>query len=248
MIVLKSDRELAYMRDAGRIVAETHAELKKAVAPGITTLELDQIAEDYITKKGATPAFKGYHGFPASICASINEEVVHGIPSLRALKSGDIISIDIGAVINGYYGDAAQTLPVGTISDDALNLLKVTEEALYKGIEQVKVGNRLTDISHAIQRHAEDNGYSVVRDYVGHGIGTKMHEAPQVPNFGLPGHGPRLKPGMCLAIEPMVNMGTYEVETLLDNWTVVTQDKQLSAHFEHSVAVTEKGPLILTEI
>jgi methionyl aminopeptidase len=248
MIVLKSDRELAYMRDAGRIVAETHAELKKAVAPGITTLELDQIAEDYITQKGATPAFKGYHGFPASICASINEEVVHGIPGLRALESGDIISIDIGAVINGYYGDAAQTLPVGTISDDALNLLKVTEEALYKGIEQVKVGNRLTDISHAIQRHAEDNGYSVVRDYVGHGIGTKMHEAPQVPNFGLPGHGPRLKPGMCLAIEPMVNMGTYEVETLLDNWTVVTQDKQLSAHFEHSVAVTEKGPLILTEI
>ncbi|NLT95726.1 MAG: type I methionyl aminopeptidase [Clostridia bacterium] len=248
MIVLKSDRELAYMRDAGRIVAETHAELEKAVAPGITTLALDEIAEDYITKKGAIPAFKGYHGFPASICTSVNEEVVHGIPGLRVLKSGDIISIDIGAVINGYYGDAARTLPVGTISDDALNLLKVTEEALYKGIEQVKVGNRLSDISHAIQSHAEKNGYSVVRDYVGHGIGTKMHEAPQVPNFGLPGHGPRLKPGMCLAIEPMVNMGTYEVETLLDNWTVVTRDKQLSAHFEHTVAVTEKGPLILTEI
>jgi len=248
MIVLKSDRELAYMRDAGRIVAETHAELEKAVAPGITTLALDEIAEDYITKKGAIPAFKGYHGFPASICTSVNEEVVHGIPGLRVLKSGDIISIDIGAVINGYYGDAARTLPVGTISEDALNLLKVTEEALYKGIEQVKVGNRLSDISHAIQSHAEKNGYSVVRDYVGHGIGTKMHEAPQVPNFGLPGHGPRLKPGMCLAIEPMVNMGTYEVETLLDNWTVVTRDKQLSAHFEHTVAVTEKGPLILTEI
>jgi methionyl aminopeptidase len=248
MIVSKSDRELTYMRDAGRIVAETHAELKKAVAPGITTQELDNIAEDYITKKGAIPAFKGYYGFPASICASVNEEVVHGIPGLRALKTGDIISIDIGAVINGYYGDAAQTLPVGTISDDALKLINVTEEALYKGIEQVKVGNRLTDISHAIQKHAENNGYSVVRDYVGHGIGTKMHEAPQVPNFGLPGHGPRLKPGMCLAIEPMVNMGTYEVETLLDNWTVVTQDRQLSAHFEHSVAVTEKGPLILTEI
>jgi len=248
MIVLKSDRELNYMRDAGRIVAETHQELKKIVAPGITTRELDKVAEDYITQKGAIPAFKGYHGFPATICASINEEVVHGIPGLRALKTGDIISIDIGAVINGYYGDAAVTLPVGTISEDAARLLQVTEECLYKGIEQVKVDNRLTDISHAIQSYVESNGYSVVRDFVGHGIGTRMHEEPQVPNFGMPGRGPRLKPGMCLAIEPMVNMGTYEVETLLDNWTVVTRDKQLSAHFEHSVAVTEKGPLILTEI
>ncbi|MGI6225184.1 MAG: type I methionyl aminopeptidase [Peptococcales bacterium] len=248
MIVMKSDRELNYMRDAGRIVAETHAEMEKAVAPGITTQELDEIAENYITSKGALPAFKGYHGFPATICASVNEEVVHGIPGLRTLKTGDIISIDIGAVINGYYGDAARTLPVGTISEDALNLLKVTEECLYKGIEQVQVNNRLTDISHAIQTYVEKRGYSVVRDYVGHGIGTKMHEEPQVPNFGMPGRGPRLKPGMCLAIEPMVNMGSYEVETLLDNWTVVTCDKKLSAHFEHSVAVTEKGPLILTEI
>lgn len=248
MIVLKSDRELVYMRDAGRIVAETHQELKKAVAPGVTTQKLDQIAEDYITQKGAVPAFKGYHGFPGTICASINEEVVHGIPGLRDLKSGDIISIDIGAVINGYYGDAATTLPVGTISEEAAHLLEVTEASLYKGIEQVKVDNRLTDISHAIQSYAESKGYSVVRDFVGHGIGTKMHEEPQVPNFGMPGRGPRLKPGMCLAIEPMVNMGTYEVDTLLDNWTVVTMDKQLSAHFEHSVAVTEKGPLILTEI
>jgi methionyl aminopeptidase len=248
MIVLKSERELAYMKDAGRIVAETHGELKKAVAPGVTTKELDQIAEEYITKKGAVPAFKGYHGFPATICASINEEVVHGIPGLRALKSGDIISIDVGAVINGYYGDAAVTLPVGEISESAAHLLEVTEQCLYKGIEQVKVDNRLTDISHAIQNYVESNGFSVVRDFVGHGIGTRMHEEPQVPNFGMPGRGPRLKPGMCLAIEPMVNMGSYEVETLLDNWTVVTKDKQLSAHFEHSVAVTEKGPLILTEI
>jgi len=236
------------MRDAGRIVAETHQELKKTIAPGISTRELDQVAEEYITRKGAVPAFKGYHGFPATICASINEEVVHGIPGLRALKTGDIISIDIGAVINGYYGDAAVTLPVGVISKNAAHLLEVTEKCLYKGIEQVKVDNRLTDISHAIQSYVEQNGYSVVRDFVGHGIGTKMHEEPQLPNFGMPGRGPRLKPGMCLAIEPMVNLGTYEVETLLDNWTVVTKDKQLSAHFEHSVAVTEKGPLILTEI
>ncbi|KJS22761.1 MAG: methionine aminopeptidase [Clostridiaceae bacterium BRH_c20a] len=248
MIIMKSGRELSYMRDAGRIVAETHQELKKTVAPGISTQELDQVAEDYITQKGAVPAFKGYHGFPATICASINDEVVHGIPGLRALKTGDIISIDIGAVINGYYGDAAVTLPVGVISKGAAHLLEVTEKCLYKGIEQVKVDNRLTDISHAIQSYVEQNGYSVVRDFVGHGIGTKMHEEPQLPNFGMPGRGPRLKPGMCLAIEPMVNMGTYEVETLLDNWTVVTKDKQLSAHFEHSVAVTEKGPLILTEI
>ncbi|KJS85034.1 MAG: methionine aminopeptidase [Peptococcaceae bacterium BICA1-8] len=248
MIVMKSDRELSYMRDAGRIVAETHQELKKTIAPGISTRELDQVAEEYITRKGAVPAFKGYHGFPATICASINEEVVHGIPGLRALKTGDIISIDIGAVINGYYGDAAVTLPVGVISKNAAHLLEVTEKCLYKGIEQVKVDNRLTDISHAIQSYVEQNGYSVVRDFVGHGIGTKMHEEPQLPNFGMPGRGPRLKPGMCLAIEPMVNLGTYEVETLLDNWTVVTKDKQLSAHFEHSVAVTEKGPLILTEI
>jgi len=248
MIVLKSERELAYMRDAGRIVAETHRELAKAVAPGVTTKALDQIAEDYIGSKGAVPAFKGYHGFPATICASINEEVVHGIPSLRPLKSGDIISIDIGAVINGYYGDAAVTLPVGEISETAAKLIEVTEQSLYKGIEQVQVDNRLTDISHAIQTYVEENSFSVVKDFVGHGIGTRMHEEPQVPNFGMPGRGPRLKPGMCLAIEPMVNVGSYEVTTLQDNWTVVTNDKQLSAHFEHSVAVTEEGPLILTEV
>ena len=248
MIELKSERELVYMRDAGKVVAETHQELAKAVAPGITTKELDQIAEDYITSQGAIPAFKGYRGFPATICTSINEEIVHGIPGLRSLKTGDIISIDIGAVINGYYGDAAVTLPVGEISEEAARLLEVTEQCLYKGIEQAQVNNRLTDISHAIQSYVEANGFSVVRDFVGHGIGKKMHEEPQVPNFGMPGRGPRLKPGMCLAIEPMVNMGSYHVEVLLDNWTVVTSDKQLSAHFEHSIAVTEKGPLILTKI
>ena len=182
------------------------------------------------------------------LCTSVNEEVVHGIPSLRSLKSGDIISIDVGAIINGYHGDAAVTLPVGDVSQEAARLLEVTEESLYKGIENAVVDNRLTDISHAIQRHVEEQGYSVVRDFVGHGIGRKMHEDPQVPNFGIPGRGPRLKTGMCLAIEPMVNEGTYEVDVLLDNWTVVTADKKLSAHFEHSIAVTEKGPVILTEI
>jgi len=248
MIVLKSERELVYMRDAGRIVAETNQELAKTVAPGVTTQELDIKAEDYIISKGAVPAFKGYHGFPATICASINEEVVHGIPGLRSLKTGDIISIDMGAVINGYHGDAAVTLPVGDISEDATRLLEVTEQCLYQGIEKALIDNRLTDISHAIQTYVENNGFSVVRDFVGHGIGTRLHEEPQVPNFGMPGRGPRLKSGMCIAIEPMVNMGSYEVETLLNNWTVVTKDRQLSAHFEHSIAVTEKGPEILTKI
>ena len=248
MIILKSERELGYMRDAGRIVAQTHQELAKAVIPGVTTKELDQLAEDFICSKGAVPSFKGYNGFPAAICTSVNEEVVHGIPSLRSLKSCDIISIDVGAIINGYHGDAAVTLPVGDVSQEAARLLEVTEESLYKGIENAVVDNRLTDISHAIQRHVEEQGYSVVRDFVGHGIGRKMHEDPQVPNFGIPGRGPRLKTGMCLAIEPMVNEGTYEVDVLLDNWTVVTADKKLSAHFEHSIAVTEKGPVILTEI
>lgn len=248
MIVLKSERELEYMRDAGKIVAETHREVSKAVAPGVTTGELDRIAENYIRSKGARPSFKGYHGFPASICASVNEEVVHGIPGLRKLKDGDIISIDIGAEINGYHGDAAVTLPVGEIDEEIQRLLTVTEEALYKGISQAVIGNRLSDISHAIQKHVEDNGFSVVRDYVGHGVGRQMHEEPQVPNFGMPGRGPRLRPGMTLAIEPMVNMGTHEVITLSDNWTVITKDKKPSAHFEHSIAITDDGPEILTKL
>lgn len=248
MIIIKSDREIEYLRDAGKVVAKTHEELEKAISPGVTTKELDQLAEEFIQKCGALPAFKGYHGFPASICASVNEEVVHGIPGLRKLESGDIISIDIGAVINGYYGDAAQTHPVGDVSDDLQRLLKVTEESLYRGIEQARVGNRLSDISHAIQSFVESNGFSVVRNYVGHGIGRSMHEDPQVPNFGRPGHGPRLEHGMTLAIEPMVNMGTYEVCTKNDNWTVVTKDFLPSAHFEHTIAITDKGPDILTKI
>ncbi|WP_227764151.1 type I methionyl aminopeptidase [Zhaonella formicivorans] len=248
MIILKSDRELQCMRDAGQIVAETHREVAKAVAEGVTTGELDKIAEDYIKSKGARPSFKGYHGFPASICASINEEVVHGIPGLRKLKDGDIISIDIGAEINGYHGDAAVTLPVGQVASEVERLLAVTEEALSRGIAKAVSGNRLSDISHEIQSYVENSGFAVVRDYVGHGIGQEMHEEPQVPNFGMPGRGPRLKPGMTLAIEPMVNMGTYEVMTLSDNWTVITKDKKPSAHFEHSIAITHDGPEILTKL
>lgn len=248
MITCKSSKELNYMRDAGRIVAQTHAELQKALKPGITTQELDRLAEDFILSKGAKPAFKGYLGYPASICASINEEVVHGIPGLRKLQNGDIISIDIGTVINGYFGDSAVTLPVGDISKEAQELLEVTEKSLYSGITQAQVNNRLTDISHAIQKYVEERNFSVVRDYVGHGIGSNMHEEPQIPNFGQPGRGPRLKPGMTLAIEPMVNIGTYEVKTLLDNWTVITKDKSLSAHFEHTIAITDRGPEILTSL
>ncbi|MGI6554892.1 MAG: type I methionyl aminopeptidase [Bacillota bacterium] len=246
MIILKSNREIDLMREAGRIVALALEKMRTSVKPGITTADLDRIAEEVITGNGARPLFKGYGGFPASICTSVNEEVVHGIPSLRLLNSGDIISIDIGAEKNGYCGDAAVTLPVGEVSEEALNLLQVTKTALEKGIEKACPGNRLSDISHAVQSYAESHGFSVVREYVGHGIGTKMHEDPKVPNFGPPGRGPRLETGMVLAIEPMVNQGTYQVEVLQDGWTVVTRDRKLSAHFEHTVAVTDNGPEILT--
>lgn len=248
MIVSKSKTELDLMREAGKIVALTHQELVKAIRPGITTKELDRIAEDFIRKQGAVPSFKGYHGYPASICASVNEELVHGIPGSRVLKEGDIISIDIGANIHGFHGDSAWTYPVGELSDEAFQLLRVTEESLYKGIEQVREGNRLTDIGHAIQNHVEAADFSVVRDYVGHGIGRQMHEDPQIPNYGPPGRGPRLKVGMALAIEPMVNAGTYHCKTLADDWTVVTADGSLSAHFEHTVSLTEDGPEILTRL
>ncbi|OAT81197.1 type I methionyl aminopeptidase [Desulfotomaculum copahuensis] len=248
MITVKSPRELSYMRDAGHIVAGVLDELSRAVKPGVTTGELDRLAEDFIVARGAKPAFKGLYGFPATICASVNEQVVHGIPGLRALENGDIISIDVGAEINGYFGDAAATFPAGEISPEAGNLLKVTEESLFAGIARAREGNRLSDISHAVQSFAESRGYSVVRDYVGHGIGRSMHEEPQVPNFGKPGRGPRLKAGMTLAVEPMVNAGTYEVRTLADNWTVVTKDARLSAHFEHTVAVTGGKPEILTRL
>jgi methionyl aminopeptidase len=248
MIILKSEQEITYMREAGRIVAGALEELRKAVCPGMTTQELDRIAEDFIRKAGAIPAFKGYHGFPGSICASVNEEVVHGIPGLRKLKSGDTVSIDVGAVINGFYGDAAITLPVGDVDAETIRLLEVTEQSLYQGIAKATTDYRLTDISHAVQSYAELHGFSVVRDYVGHGIGRNMHEDPQVPNFGIPSRGPRLKPGMTLAIEPMINAGTYEVETLSDGWTVVTRDRKRSAHFEHTIAITQHGPEILTKL
>lgn len=236
------------MRDAGRIVAKTLAEVKKAAKPDVTTLELDQIAEKYIKSCGATPAFKGYHGFPGNICSSVNEEVVHGIPGLKKLKIGDTVSVDIGAVINGYNGDAAITVPIGAVDAEVQQLLDVTEQSLYKGIEQAVVNNRLSDISHAVQKHAETYGYGVVRDYVGHGIGRNMHEDPQIPNYGAPGRGPRLKPGMTLAIEPMINMGTHEVKTLDDGWTVITSDGKRSAHFEHTIAIGPDGPEILTKL
>jgi len=246
MIELKNTAQLERMRLASQIVAETLDLMREAVQPGITTLELDRIAEEHIRKRGALPAFKGYNGFPATLCTSVNEQVVHGIPGLRTLQSGDIISIDCGAVYDGYYGDAAITLPVGDISEELKQLLRVTEESLMLGIAKAKKGNRLYDISHAVQTHVEAHGFTVVRDYVGHGIGRAMHEEPQIPNFGKPGRGPRLEVGMVLAIEPMVNLGTYEVKTLDDRWTVVTKDGKASAHFEHTVAITENGPEILT--
>ena len=234
------------MRDAGKIVGQTLQELKKAIVPGVTTLELDRIADQYIRHAGAIPAFNGYGGFPANICTSVNEQVVHGIPGSRQLNSGDVISLDVGTKLNRYYGDAAITVPVGDVDDELLNLLTVTEESLYKGIEKAIKGNRLSDISHAVQLHAESHGYGVVRDYVGHGIGQRMHEDPQIPNYGPPGRGPLLKNGMTLAIEPMINLGTPDVEVLADDWTVVTADGKYSAHFEHTVAVTDGEPIILT--
>lgn len=247
MIICKSKSELELMREAGRIVALTHQELSKVIQPGITTKELDAIAEKIIRKYGATPSFKGYGGFPGSICTSVNEELVHGIPGDRKLNDGDIISIDIGANYKGYHGDSAWTYAVGTISEHDKLLMKVTEESLYQGLKQVKAEARLSDISHAIQQHVEQAGFSIVREYVGHGIGTSLHEDPQIPNFGPPGRGPRLKPGMVLAIEPMVNAGTRYVKTLEDHWTVVTQDKKNCVHYEHTVAVTEEGYEIFTK-
>jgi methionyl aminopeptidase len=247
MIVCRSSAELEQMREAGRLVGEVLTELAAAVAPGVSTADLDELAEKRIRQAGATPAFKGYHGYPATICASINDEVIHGIPSgRRVLNEGDIISIDVGASLDGYFGDSALTLAVGKISEPAAALLRVTEEALYKAIDEAKSGNRVSDIGHAVQKHVEAYGFSVVREFVGHGIGQRMHEEPQIPNYGEPGHGPRLAEGMVLAIEPMVNAGTAAVKVLADGWTAVTRDKSLSAHFEHTVAVTAGEPWILT--
>ena len=248
MIILKSRSEIEKMRKSNAIVAVILEELRKKIRPGVKTIELDRLSEELALKKGARPAFKGYRGYPYSLCASVNSEVVHGMPSDKELKEGDIVSLDFGILNDGYYGDAAVTVPVGEITPAAKRLLRVTEEALYRGIAEVKAGNRIGDVSAAIQGHVEASGYSVVRDLVGHGIGKSLHEDPQVPNYGSSGRGVELKPGMVFAIEPMVNEGTYRVEILRDGWTVVTADGKLSAHFEHSVAITENGPVILSRI
>ncbi|UCE84175.1 MAG: type I methionyl aminopeptidase [Deltaproteobacteria bacterium] len=249
MIHLKSPREIQVMRDANRIVAEILAELREQITPGISTMELNEIGESLAAKRNARPAFKGFNGFPYALCASINEEVVHGMPSLkRILREGDIISLDFGVVHKDFYGDAAITVPVGQVDDMSRELIQATEEALYRGIAQAAAGNRLSDISHAIQSHVEAKGFSVVREFVGHGIGRSLHESPQIPNYGSPGLGVRLKPGMVLAIEPMINQGEYGVEILGDGWTAVTKDRSRSAHFEHSIAITENGPEILSEL
>lgn len=248
MIILKSPDEIKRMAEACRIVAEVLDGIKQLVTSGITTIELDEFAESFIKKKGAHPAFKGYKGYPATVCTSLNEQVVHGIPSQVKLKEGDILSLDIGVYYKGFYGDAAITLPVGGICDGAKKLLFATENALQIGIEKAITGNKLSDISAAIQNCAESKGFSVVRDLVGHGIGRALHEEPQVPNFGRPGQGPEIKEGMTLAIEPMVNAGGWEVILLDDGWTTVTKDKSLSAHFEHTIAVTKNGNIILTKL
>jgi methionyl aminopeptidase len=248
MIILKSKSEIDKMAVACRIVAEVLQELVHVVRPGLTTLELDALAERNIRLRGAVPAFKGYRGFPNTLCVALNEQVVHGIPSKRRLRAGDIIGLDLGAKWEGYYGDAAITIPVGQISAPTERLLTTAREALALGIEEVRPGRHLSNISHAIQRYAESRGYSVVRAFVGHGIGTALHEEPQVPNFGPPGRGPRLKAGMVLAIEPMVNLGDADVEILDDGWTVVTADGLLSAHFEHTIAITDEGHQVLTAL
>ena len=245
MIILKTPDEIAVMAKASRVVAEALAVLKDAVKPGVTTDELDRLAESEIRARGAIPAFKGYRNYPKTLCASVNEQVVHGIPSKRVLKEGDIIGLDLGAIVGGFYGDSAVTVGVGRIDEKTAALVRVTEESLSLAIEQAQVGNRLSDISHAVQRHVEAAGYSVVTEFVGHGIGRQLHEEPQVPNYGKPGQGPRLQAGMVLAIEPMVNMGGSAVRVLDDRWTAVTVDGSLSAHFEHTIAIQPSGPAIV---
>ncbi|MGH9327630.1 MAG: type I methionyl aminopeptidase [Terriglobia bacterium] len=248
MIICKSAAEIEKLRRSGHIVREILEEMQAMVRPGITTLALEQYVEKRVRQLGVQAAFKGYRGYPCCLCTSVNSEIVHGIPSGRVLKDGDIISLDMGVVVSGYYGDSALTLPVGEISDSLRRLLRVTEESLHLAIEQVRLGNRLGDVSAAVQHHAEGAGYTVVREFVGHGIGLSLHEEPQVPNFGEAGHGPVLKEGMVLAIEPMVNAGASEIRMLNDHWTAVTADGACSAHFEHMVAVTRNGPDVLTHI
>jgi len=246
MISIKKKKEIDLMSEACRIVRDTLLLMEECIKPGITTKELDRIAEEYILSQKAELGFKGLYGYPSTICISIEDEVVHGLPSNKKLKEGQIVGIDVGAIYNGYYGDHAKSFPVGKISNEKKKLLEVTKECLAIGITQARVGNRIGDIGSAIQKHAEDNGYGVVRELVGHGIGTRLHEDPQIPNYGNPSTGPLIDVGMCFAIEPMINMGTREVYTKKDGWTVCTKDGKPSAHFEHTITITEKGPQILT--
>jgi methionyl aminopeptidase len=249
MIVRKSEAEIEAMAKAGRVVADALAIIGEAVRPGVTTKELDEAAEEYIRSQGGAPTFKGYHGFPASICASVNDEIVHGIPGPKILREGDIVSIDCGAIVDGYHGDAAVTVAVGSASDELLELIRVCEDAMWQGLAAVRAGGRLTDIGHAIETSITSRGaYGIVREYTGHGIGTEMHQEPNVPNFGRPGRGIRLQTGLALAVEPMVNQGSRHTRLLDDGWTVVTADGKRSAHFEHTVAVTADGPWVLTAL
>ena len=248
IIVLKSPAEIEKMRKSNRIVAEVIAAIKDVARPGIATIELERLCEEELKKRKVRPAFKGYRGYPYCLCTSVNEEVVHGMPSSRVLREGDIVSVDVGVECDGYYGDAAITMPIGRISEQASRLIDVTEVALRRAIEKAQVGNRLFDISYAVQSYVEENGFSVVRAFVGHGIGRDLHEAPQVPNFGTPGRGVRLKAGMIFAIEPMINAGGSDIVILDDGWTAVTKDGSLSAHFEHTIAITENGPCILSKL
>ena len=246
MITLKSKREIELLKEAGHIVYLTHQYLRPHIKAGIKTKELDRLAEEFIRSKGATPSFKGYEGFPSTLCISINDEVVHGFPSDRVLQDGDIISIDCGTILNGFVGDSAYTFCVGEVRRDVLDLLKTTKESLYEGIRNAIIGHRIGDISNAVQTYCETRGYSVVRELVGHGIGRKMHEDPEVPNYGRKGSGPLLKAGMCICIEPMINMGTRHVVFEKDGWTVRTKDRKCSAHFEHCIAIREEGAQILS--
>lgn len=247
MVVIRTSRELALMKEAGRISANALKVAGEAVQPGVSTLEIDTLVRKYIEKEGATPSFLGYGGFPASACISVNNVVIHGIPSKNCiLKEGDIVSVDVGAFIDGFHGDNAYTFPCGKISAEVQALLDATKESLYEGIKAAQAGNRIGDIGHAVQQYVEDRSYSVVRDFVGHGVGAKLHEDPAVPNYGIPGRGVRLLPGMTIAIEPMVNAGDYNVKVLDDEWTTVTADGSLAAHFEHTIAITQDGPKILT--
>jgi len=248
MIIGKSQKEIDKMRASGQLVGRVLQELRAMAAPGVTTLEIDRAAERMIRDAGAYPTFKGYNGFPFSICASVNEQVVHGFPSEYELKEGDIFSIDVGATLDGFVGDTATTVAIGKVDEDRAQLMRITEECLQLAIDQCLAGNHLGDIGFAVQSHAEAHGYSIVRDYVGHGIGRRMHEDPQIPNYGKPGKGPKIKKGYVFALEPMVNMGSLHTKTLADGWTVVTVDGQPSAHFEHTVAITEEGPEVLTRV